>query len=68
MIADRTNLTYVENGSWDGTVVVSPQRVKASVTPAMAVAAAPNAPRYGLKWWLYPDPRNSAKFTAIVGP
>ena len=47
---------------WDGRQVVSPDWVKASVMPAMAVAPAPNAPKYGLKWWLYPDPRDGTKF------
>lgn len=53
---------FLKNGVWDGKAVVSPEWVKTSVAPAIAVASAPNAPRYGLKWWLYPDPRNSAKF------
>ena len=53
---------FLRNGMWDGRQVVSPDWVKASVAPAMAVAAAPNAPKYGLKWWLYPDPRDGARF------
>jgi CubicO group peptidase (beta-lactamase class C family) len=53
---------FLRNGRWDGRQVVSPDWVKISVTPAMAVAPAPNAPKYGLKWWLYPDPRDSTRF------
>jgi CubicO group peptidase (beta-lactamase class C family) len=53
---------FLKNGVWDGRAIVSPDWVRSSVAPAIAVAAAPNAPKYGLKWWLYPDPRNTAKF------
>ena len=48
---------FLRNGQWDGKQVVTPERVKSSVAPAIAVAPAPNAPKYGFKWWLYPDPR-----------
>ena len=53
---------FLKNGMWDGRAIVSPEWVKLSVAPAIAVAPAPNAPKYGLKWWLYPDPRDGAKF------
>jgi CubicO group peptidase (beta-lactamase class C family) len=52
---------FLENGRWDGRQVVSPDWVKRSVAPAIAVAVVPNAPKYGLKWWLYPDPRDSTR-------
>jgi CubicO group peptidase (beta-lactamase class C family) len=53
---------FMKNGMWDGRQVVSPEWVKSSVAPAIAVSPAPNAPRYGLKWWLVPDPRDSSRF------
>jgi len=53
---------FLKNGVWDGKQVVSPEWVKSSIAPAVAVAEAPNAPKYGLKWWLAPDPRDSTRF------
>ncbi len=53
---------FMKNGRWDGRQVVSPEWVRSSVTPAMAVGPAPNAPRYSLKWWLYPHPRDSTRY------
>ena len=53
---------FLHNGVWESKAVVSPDWVKASITPAIAVATAPNAPKYGLKWWLYLDPRDSTKY------
>jgi CubicO group peptidase (beta-lactamase class C family) len=50
---------FLRNGQWDGKQVVTPEWVKSSVAPAIAVAPAPNAPKYGFKWWLYPDPRSA---------
>jgi CubicO group peptidase (beta-lactamase class C family) len=52
---------FVRNGEWDGRQVVSADWVRASVTPAMVVSPQPGAPRYGYKWWLYPDPRDTTK-------
>lgn len=53
---------FVKNGSWDGKQLVSPDWVRSSVAPAKAVSSAPNAPRYGYKWWLYRNPRDSTRF------
>jgi CubicO group peptidase (beta-lactamase class C family) len=53
---------FLRNGSWDGRQVVTADWVKSSVAPAVAVAPAPNAARYGLKWWLYPDPRGADRY------
>ena len=53
---------FLKNGVWDGKQVVSPEWVKSSIAPAVAVAEVPNAPKYGLKWWLYPDPRDGSKY------
>ena len=53
---------FMKNGMWDGRRIVSPEWVKSSVAPAIAVSPAPNAPKYGLKWWLAPDPRDSTRF------
>ena len=53
---------FMKNGMWDGRRIVSPEWVKSSIAPAIAVSPAPNAPKYGLKWWLAPDPRDSTRF------
>ena len=53
---------FLKDGVWDGRQVVSRDWVRRSVTPAIAVSSAPNALRYGLKWWLAPDPRDSTRF------
>lgn len=47
----------------DGQQVVSPERVRASVTPA-ADPRDPARPglRYGLKWWLDPNPMDGTRF------
>ena len=52
---------FVAGGRWNGRVVVSPEWVRSSVTPAIATSPAPGAPRYGFKWWLHPHPRDSAR-------
>ena len=53
---------FLKDGMWDGKRVVSSEWVRASVTPAVAVGPSPNAPRYGFKWWLYPDPRDTSRY------
>ena len=53
---------FTQGGSWNGTRVVSADWVKTSVTPAIATSNAPGAAKYGLKWWLYPDPLDPAKY------
>lgn len=57
---------WLRNGMWNGRRVVSEEWVKASVAPAMTVAATPGAPKYGYKWWLYQHPRDST-FTVWGG-
>lgn len=61
---DLAKLWYLmlRGGTWDGRVILSPEWVRQSVTPAIRVGPGAHAPSYGLKWWLYPDPRNSARF------
>jgi len=53
---------FTQHGAWNGTRVLSADWVKTSVTPAVATGGAPGAPKYGLKWWLYPDPLDSTKY------
>jgi CubicO group peptidase (beta-lactamase class C family) len=53
---------FVKNGTWDGKQILSPDWVRSSITPAVAVSSAPNAPRYGYKWWLYRNPRDTTRF------
>jgi len=53
---------FTQHGRWHGTLVVSDDWVKASVTPVVATGTSPNAAQYGLLWWLYRDPLDSAKY------
>jgi len=51
---------FLNDGKWDGKQVVSSEWVKTSVAPFIPVSSAPNAPSYGLAWWLYPTGKPSA--------
>jgi CubicO group peptidase (beta-lactamase class C family) len=42
---------FARNGVWDGKSIVSPEWVKQSLAPAVAVG---DGVHYGFKWWLYP--------------
>lgn len=53
---------WLQRGRWNGTRIVSEEWITASITPQISVSEAPNSPKYGLKWWLYPDPRGNGKF------
>lgn len=53
---------FAKNGEWEGKRVVSPEWVKASISPVIATGSAPNAARYGLAWWLWPDAREASTF------
>jgi CubicO group peptidase (beta-lactamase class C family) len=53
---------FLHNGQWDGKQIVSPEWVKSSITPAIATGSNPNAARYGLAWWLYPDARTPSHY------
>jgi CubicO group peptidase (beta-lactamase class C family) len=53
---------FLRNGSWEGRQVLTPEWVKTSISPLVAVSSAPNGPKYGLKWFLYPDPRGSDRY------
>ena len=53
---------FLKRGLWNGTRVVSEEWVNQSVTPHVAVQAGANAPRYGFKWWLYPDPLDPTRY------
>ena len=53
---------FMKNGMWEGKRVLSPEWVISSVTPSVPVGPAPNAPKYSLKWWLYPHPRDPARY------
>ncbi len=53
---------FLKNGAWNGKQIVSADWVRQSVSPLVPVGAAPNAPRYGLKWWLYPNPLDSSRY------
>jgi CubicO group peptidase (beta-lactamase class C family) len=53
---------FLENGAWEGKRLVTPEWVTLSVSPIVATNPNPAAPRYGLAWWLAPDPRDAAKW------
>src|SRR5262245_1031076 len=42
---------YVKNGVWEGKPIVTPDWVKQSLAPSIAVG---DGVQYGYKWWLYP--------------
>jgi CubicO group peptidase (beta-lactamase class C family) len=52
---------FLRGGAWEGRQVVSPEWVRASVAPAVPVSNAPNASRYGYKWWLHANPVDSTR-------
>jgi CubicO group peptidase (beta-lactamase class C family) len=41
-----------KNGAWDGKPIVTPEWVKASLAPSVAVPGEDT--RYGFQWWMYP--------------
>lgn len=53
---------FLQQGMWRGERVVTSDWVRQSVTPVVATGTAPTASRYGLKWWLHPDPLDPAKY------
>ncbi|HEX5725965.1 MAG TPA: serine hydrolase [Longimicrobiaceae bacterium] len=52
---------FLREGAWNGRQVVSRDWVRASVAPAVTAGNRPGAPRYGLKWWLFPNPTDSTR-------
>ena len=52
---------FLQKGTWNGTRVVSPEWIQASVKPAFPVGNRAAGTQYGLKWWLYRDPTNPDK-------
>jgi CubicO group peptidase (beta-lactamase class C family) len=53
---------FMRDGMWNGTRVLDPEWVRTSVSPLVATATAPGAARYGLKWWLYANPRDASRW------
>ncbi|MEO7965779.1 MAG: serine hydrolase [Gemmatimonadaceae bacterium] len=53
---------FTQDGMWNGTRVVSSDWIKLSTSPLVSVGTAANGPKYGLKWWLWPDPITPGKF------
>jgi len=51
---------FLRNGKWDGSDILEPEWVKASITPSMTVS--PDGTKYGLKWWLVPYSSDSSRF------
>jgi CubicO group peptidase (beta-lactamase class C family) len=52
---------FAQGGMWNGTRVVSPEWIRESTTPQITLGTSPTATRYGLKWWLYPNPVDPTK-------
>ena len=52
---------FSQDGVWNGRRVVSSDWVRRSVTPSVTVGTRAGAPKYGFKWWLYPDPLDASK-------
>lgn len=46
----------MKEGNWNGKQLITPEWVKASVTPAVSVR---EGVKYGYKWWLYEYGNNS---------
>jgi CubicO group peptidase (beta-lactamase class C family) len=62
--ADLARIWYLfsQRGMWNDTRVVTEDWVTQSTSPLVSVGAASGTTKYGLLWWLYPDPRDPAKF------
>jgi CubicO group peptidase (beta-lactamase class C family) len=52
---------FLKDGEWAGRRIVSPEWIKASVTPSIRAANRAGAPYYGFKWWLYQNPSDTTK-------
>lgn len=52
---------FLQKGIWQGKTIVTPEYVAESVEPKMQVGRA-GGPKYGLAWWLYPNPRDTSDF------
>ena len=52
---------FLQNGTWQGTRLLSADWVKASVTPAVRVGNRSGAPHYGFKWWLFENPADTTR-------
>lgn len=50
---------FLKDGVWNGTLIVQPDWVKASLAPS--VSASPDGVKYGFKWWLYPYGKDAAR-------
>jgi CubicO group peptidase (beta-lactamase class C family) len=53
-------LLFARNGAWEGRRIVTPEWVKQSLTPSIAVGG---GVQYGFKWWLYPYGPRDARIT-----
>lgn len=53
---------FLHDGMWDGKRIVSPEWVKASLTPSVPTGRGANPSRYSLAWWFYPTAKDSTRF------
>ena len=52
---------FLQNGTWQGTRLLSADWVNASVTPAVRVGNRAGTPHYGFKWWLFENPADTTR-------
>ena len=58
----KIGLLYLRDGVWEGKEIVSPEWVKASVTPAMSVNDEGREWKYGFQWWLEPYGKSHERY------
>ncbi len=52
---------FLHDGEWDGKQIVTKEWARISVSPIIATGNGPGAAKYGLSWWLYPNPNDASK-------
>ena len=55
----RIYYLFLKEGNWNGKQIVTPEWVKASISPAITVRP---GVKYGYKWWLYEYGNDSSKY------
>lgn len=58
----KIGFLYLKDGVWEGKEIVSPEWVKASVTPAMSVKDEGREWKYGFQWWLEPYGKSHERY------
>jgi CubicO group peptidase (beta-lactamase class C family) len=58
----KIGFLFLKNGMWDGKQIVSPEWVKASVSPQMSVKDEGQDWKYGFQWWLQPYGKSPERY------